>query len=160
MIKIAYELAFLWLGEAYLDDRSAAELRAAIMDQDIASTDGVLGFVGYAQGCDAFNFWIPNRAHHLAYSTVINERSATGIIRRIAIAVRVFDIYAAVIPVTNEAAHYLRGVPDDLAMLRFVVIDAISGKMHNTHFQDEQHRLAAAMRATQRFPPFPDPLEP
>ena len=30
MMKIAYELAFLWLGEAYLDDPTARELRKAI----------------------------------------------------------------------------------------------------------------------------------
>jgi hypothetical protein len=57
MIKIAYELAFLWLGQTYLDDPSAAELRAAISKPDLASTDGVLGYVGDAQGCGAFNFW-------------------------------------------------------------------------------------------------------
>jgi hypothetical protein len=32
MIKIAYELAFLWLGESYLDDQSAADLRSAIRE--------------------------------------------------------------------------------------------------------------------------------
>jgi hypothetical protein len=101
MIKIAYEFAFLWLGETYLDDPSAAELRAAISKPDLASTDGVLGYVGDAQGCDAFNFWTPNEAHHLAYASVIN--------RRIAIAIRVFDIHAAVILVTNDAAPLLSG---------------------------------------------------
>lgn len=152
MVKIAYELAFLWLGEAYIDDPSAADLRAAIMSPDVASTNDVPGHIGDAQGCDAFNFWTPNKAHHLAYATVINQG--------VALAVRVFDIHAAVILVTNDAARYLRGNPDDLAMLRFLAIDAISGTMHNTRFIDEQHRLAAAMRATQRLPPFPDPLEP
>ncbi len=149
MMKIAYGLAFLWLGETYLDDPSAAELRAAISKPDLASFDGVLGYVGDAQGCDAFNFWTPDEAHHLAYASVIN--------RSIAIAIRVFDIHAAVILVTNDAARYLRG-PDDLAMLRFLAIASVSGKMHNTPFIDEQHRISAAMIATQLLPPFPDPL--
>jgi len=41
MMKIAYELAFLWLGESYLDDLSAAELRTAICAPNITSTDAV-----------------------------------------------------------------------------------------------------------------------
>jgi hypothetical protein len=55
MIKIAYELAFLWLGESYLDDPTAAELRAAIIDPDLASTDRFPGYVGDAQTCAPFS---------------------------------------------------------------------------------------------------------
>ncbi len=43
MMKISYELAFLWLGESYLDDPSAGALRTAICSPDLTSTDGLRG---------------------------------------------------------------------------------------------------------------------
>jgi HNH endonuclease len=67
MIKIAYELAFLWLGEAYLNDPLAAQIRTAICMNDLSSTDHLAGYVGIAADCTAFNFWTPHEAHHLAY---------------------------------------------------------------------------------------------
>jgi hypothetical protein len=149
MMKIAYELAFLWLGESYLDDPSAVELRTAICASDIASTDGIVGYVGECNGCTPLEFWTPNSAHHLAYATrLLNHQ--------IVITVRIFDIYAAVVPVTNEASRYLKALSDP--KLRFLVINATTGKMWNTSFRDEQHRLALAMTAAGHTPPFPDPL--
>ncbi|MFI5020558.1 MAG: HNH endonuclease [Alphaproteobacteria bacterium] len=140
LIKIAYELAFLWLGESYLDDPSAAELRAAICDPDPASTDGLPAYVGDAEGCDAFKFWSPNKTHHLAYAVAWKYG--------ISIAVRVFDVHAAVVCVTKDPARYLTG-RDTEAKLRFLAIEPVSGKMHDTSFMDETLRIAAAMTAAQ-----------
>jgi hypothetical protein len=95
MLKIAYELAFLWLGDAYLADPIAAELRAAILDPDLASTDHIPGYIGEAAPCSAFNHWTPHEAHHLAFGQVV-----TG---NFVLSVRVFDIYAAVIAVSKNA---------------------------------------------------------
>jgi hypothetical protein len=149
MLKIAYELAFLWLGESYLDDPSAVELRTAICAPDIASTDGIGGYIGESKGCTPLEFWTPHPAHHLAYATILLNR-------QIVVAVRVFDIYAAVVPMTNEAARYLQALTDP--KLRFLAINSTTGKMWNTSFWDEQHRLALAMTAAGHTPPFPDPL--
>jgi hypothetical protein len=60
MFKIAYELAFLWLGEPYLDDPLAAELRTAISDPDMASTNSLQGWVGTSPECTVFRSWIPH----------------------------------------------------------------------------------------------------
>ena len=49
MIKIAYELAFLWLGEDYLSDALAEELSAAVISPDLASTDKSAGISGGLQ---------------------------------------------------------------------------------------------------------------
>ena len=149
MIKIAYELAFLWLGDAYLDDPKAAELRAAICKPDPLSTAGLPGYYGDAMGCKAFKHWIPHEEHHLAYSAVVNNC--------IAVAVRIFDLYAAVVPITNDATQYLKH-PDDSAILRFIAIDSVSGRIHDTSCMDEIKRIAALMAKEERFPPFPDPL--
>lgn len=149
MMKIAYELAFLWLGELYLDDPLAAELRAAICDPDIAATNNLAGYVGEAESCSAFKFWTPHEAHHLAYAQVVT--------RHVIISVRVFDIYAAAVVVSREAGRYFQSHADD-EKLRFLAIDAVSRKTVETSFGQESRRIAEAMTAFQRLPPFWDPL--
>jgi hypothetical protein len=139
MIKIAYELAFLWFGETYLDDPVACQLRTAICSPDLASTDGIPGYIGEAKGCIGFPFWTPHPAHHLAYAnTLLNNQIVLG--------VRIFDIYAAVLVVSNEPTRYLE-TPND-PKLRFVTIDSVNGEMRNTSFAEEQHRLTLAMMAS------------
>ena len=149
MIKIAYELAFLWLGEAYLSDPLAIELREAICKEDLASTDELVGYVGEAQPCTAFNFWTPHEAHHLAYSSVVADT--------VVVAVRVFDIYAAAIVISREPGRYFQN-PADTTKLRFLAIDSVSRKTINTTFDAESRRICALMTAFQRVPPFFDPL--
>jgi hypothetical protein len=149
MMKIAYELAFLWLGESYLDDPVAAELRAAILAPDIASTDGLQGYVGEAKDCTAFQFWTPHGAHHLAFAAVVGGN--------VLLSARVLDIYACAVVVSREATRYIRDRAD-YRKLRFLAIDSASGKMVNTSYQEEESRLASAMAANRRPPPFPDPL--
>lgn len=149
MIKIAYELAFLWLGESYLDDPLAIKIRDAINRQDPASTDDLTGCVGEAQACVAFQQWTPHEAHHLAFASVV----ALGVV----ISVRVFDIYAAAIIVSREPGRYFRS-PADSTKLRFLAIDSVSGKTVDTSWDDEIRRMDTLMRAFQRPPPFFDPL--
>ncbi len=150
LIKIAYELAFRWLGESYLEDPKAAELREAICNKDPASTDKVEGFVGELTSCgDIFRMWTPDKAHHLAFATVLPNS--------VIVAVRVFDLYAVVIPVSQNPRHYLRASADG-SELRFLAIDACNRRTIETTFFQEQLRIANAMRTYQRMPPFPDPL--
>lgn len=151
MFKIAYELAFLWLGESYLDDRLAADLREAILSNDANSTDGLFGWADFAPGCSAFDtFWTPHQNHHLAYSNIVTNPNTTT--NEYAVAVRIFDIYAAVIPVSREPKH------TDRSKCRFFAQDVTSGRMVHTLFAKEQHRLALKMSEMQNIPPFPDPL--
>jgi hypothetical protein len=149
MMKIAYELAYLWLGEGYLDDPLAIELRKAILSDDISSTDSIAGYVGFAEACSAFNFWVPHKAHHLAFA---QEVAGT-----VVIAARVFDIYAIAVPVSRDASRYAGGGADEMKV-PFLVIDAANGKTIETKFAEEQHRLACEMTKHRRKPPFPDPL--
>ncbi|PKU22994.1 HNH endonuclease [Telmatospirillum siberiense] len=148
IIKIAYELACLWLGDDYLDDPTAAELRAAIRADDPASTDGLPGYVGPAEDCNVFAQWLPNADHHLAYSQVTHDG--------IGIAVRIFDVYAAVVWVSKDASRYAHINQRDV--LRFLVIDAVTGEKHETSWEQEVIRIAQLMDEYQRYPPFPDPL--
>jgi HNH endonuclease len=149
MLKIAYELAFLWLGDDYLNDDLARGLRKAILSEDI-----VFGSVVKAQDIDAkshslLSSWIPHTAHHLAY--MIQSQN------NLVIVLRVFDIYGLAVIISERATRY-NSCGDD-PHLRFLVIDSVSGRTHETSWFEEIQRLARAMSESQRFPPFPDPLE-
>jgi len=50
LLKIAYELAFIWLGESYLEDPMAAQLRDVILSRSDEQTAGLRGTI--AIGCD------------------------------------------------------------------------------------------------------------
>src|SRR5271163_403354 len=151
MTKIAYELAFLWLGESYLDDPLAVELREAICKEDLASTDELAGYVGEAEPCTAFRIWTPHEAPHLAFASIVANT--------IVVAARVFDVYEGVIVVSREPSRYVRSAAAS-SKLRFLAIDSVSGNTIDTTFDAEIRRMAAAMTAHRRLPPFPDPLSP
>ena len=120
------------------------------MSEDADSTDGIPGFIGPNEDCAAFNtFWNPHPAHHLAYAVPLPGQ--------IMVCVRVFDVFAAAVPVTENPLRYLGG-DDALERFRFLVLDALSPKRHESSYADEQKRLAALMKAAQRFPSFDDPL--
>jgi hypothetical protein len=152
MFKIAYELAFLWLGETYLDDPLAAELRTAICKPDFASMDRFAGFVGEASECEAFSsYWKPHQSHHLAYSQAVAGN--------VVIAVRIFDLYAASVPVSTDAARYFGSSNAHPTELRFLAMDAVGEKVVETTFAEEIHRIVTTWQATETFPsPVPDPL--
>jgi hypothetical protein len=153
MIKIAYELAFLWLGESYLSDPLTAGLRDAVCSADVASTDHIAGYIGEAAPCDVFNKrWLPHKGHHMAFATDLPSKE-------VVVGVRIFDIYAAAVVVSREASRYLRTGPDR-QRLRFLAIDTVSGKTIDTAFDEESRRLAEIMRVSGQLPPFADPLPP
>lgn len=136
MIKIAYELAFLWLGEDYINDPSAAELRDVIHSADPNSTDKLPAYVADAEGFEAFKLWPSNETEHLAYAFAGDDG--------IAIAVRVFNIHAAFVWVTKDPTRYLSG-RDAGQRLRFLCMDAITGQKRDVPMMDELARIAAAI---------------
>lgn len=151
MLKMAYEFAFIWIGDEYLDDPIASELREAIMSTDQHSTDAIRAVSGPAEESPAFNFWTPHPSHHLAFANAIQGS--------IHVAVRIFDVLAVAVPVTNQAAKYVRS-PNGGDKLRFVAMDATNKNLVNTTLMEELLRIGREMTRLQRVPPFPDPLAP
>ncbi len=133
LLKIIYELAFLWMGEGYLDDPKAAELRSAIFADDVALAEKLMNYTSSTSEFPASSLWQPHQAHHLAFSTVVGGG--------IGICVRVFDIFAGTAVITDDAARYLSG-PDPGRKLRFLVMDARDQRQHESALRTEHRRLA------------------
>lgn len=148
VLKIAYELAFMWLGEAYLDDPQAAFIRDGLMKPTPNSTDAIGGGIKFAPEESMFRAWEKHPTHHRAYGIVMG--------RQINIAVQIFDIVEGIFPVTHHAKNY---VPDMMMInrLRFLVLDATTNARFESSFIKEAGRIGTLMMAGRR-PPFPDPL--
>jgi hypothetical protein len=145
LVKIAYELAFLWLGETYLDDPSAADLRAAICSINPNSTDR-LPVCTTDDAFDAFYLWPENPTNHLAWSWASDDG--------IAIALRVFNAHAAVVWVTKNPARYLSGL-NAQSKLRFLSIDPANGDMIDVPVEVEWLRIASEIVSGKRGMPKP-----
>ena len=150
LIKIAYELSFIWFGEAYLTDPIAVELRKAICDADPASTDNIPCYVGDVGNCVPFKFWIPHENHHLAYANIARDQ-------KVVLCVRIFDIFAAAVTVSHEPGRYFSQAADR-KKLRFIAMDSLTGRTIDTSFDEESRRLARERCAKGAAPPFLDPL--
>lgn len=133
LLKILYELAFIWLGENYIDDPRATVIRAAIVADDAASAEDILKYTGSPSEWPAISFWEQHRAHHLAF--------ATDVAGAIGICVRVFDIFAGSAVITDDPARYLSG-RDPNSKIRFLVMDARDRRQHESSVREEQRRLA------------------
>jgi len=150
MLKIVYELAFMWLGEAYLCDPQAALIRDAILDPTTDKAKDIPGMAGLIpENNSAFSIWESHPTHHLAYGMPIGEQ--------VAIAIRVFDLLEAVIPVTDHAEKYISNMTIQKE-LRFLVMDATSVAKYESSFLEETARIGRLMSIHRRYPPFPDPL--
>lgn len=137
MLKIAYELAFLWLGEAYLDDPTAAVLRDVILGRTAEQDAQLRGRIEIGANTPVFRFWAEQRDCHVAFSTTLDER--------IAVNLRIFDSLSACIVVTEKASHYLRD-PFDPQRIRFLLIDPAAHAMRHTSFIDELQKMTARQR--------------
>jgi hypothetical protein len=75
------------------------------------------------------------------------------------IGVRIFDLYAACVPVSREAIRSFSSPTALQTELRFLALDAASGNIIDTTFAEETHRMVTMMLASGTFPPpAPDPL--
>lgn len=115
LIKIAYELAFLWLGEDYLSDPIAEELRRGIITDAPGATDNIRGYTGEPIENSPLELWRGLRNHHLAMLVISPEGVAT-------IFVRVFNIFTAIIPVTVSGRNYFTKWPS-LVTMPFLALD-------------------------------------
>src|SRR5579864_4214327 len=76
-------------------------------------------------------------------SSGVRQRSSEPLM----VAIRIFDLYAACVPVSNEASRYFGGDAHP-TQLRFLALDAVTGKIIDTTLAEEVHRLVKAALAS------------
>lgn len=133
MLKIAYELACLWLGDAYPADPTAATLRNVILGRTPFASSGI-GAMADLVRLSAFDFWPPNTNSHLAYATVSDGR--------VGLALKVFETFFMVVHVTERAEDY-EVQSTHSPRLRFLEIDVPTGARRESSFVEELTRLAS-----------------
>lgn len=129
LMKIVYELACVWLGDAYLDDPIASRLRQFILDEDLpfdpSKKHPIRGTIRFAPAAPFLPFWPEEREHLQAYMA-LNGQGPTGI------GVSVLGVMDAMIQVT-EKIHEGPG--------QFISIDPRHGAKRESTLADEVERL-------------------
>jgi hypothetical protein len=95
ILKIAYEFAWLWLGDAYLDDPVAVKLRRKVLENADEQIRGVIQ-IGATVPFD--KMWTDEPNVLLALGQV----SEVGV----AVSVRIFDVLCGLVVVSEESARY------------------------------------------------------
>lgn len=141
IMKIIYELAFIWLGESYLTDPIGVCLREVASRRVGLNDTKIEGEISAAREMQPFSWWSSDVESHLAFATTVSGG--------ITVAVRVFDLVGAHVRVTDTAARYLsRGLADQ--QLRFVRMDPVSRTKSESPLMQELGRIAQSMVDTHR----------
>jgi hypothetical protein len=112
--KIAYELAFLWLGECYIDDPMAAIFRDTLLSGKDEFARQIVDKVEFGLNAELFQHWVEFVDCHVAYSRVIENK--------LFIFIKIFDIFSAAITVSQDAGRYV-SAQYDRASIRFISIN-------------------------------------
>jgi hypothetical protein len=135
IFKIAYELAFRWLGEEYLSDPMAAKLRDVIIgNANIEITRSI-----FDTNPDLFRLWKDDKNAHIAYTSVHDQN--------VIINIRILNLFFATVVVSEMKHRYIKGQQDP-QHVRFLYNDPINKNRRESSQIDECGRIAAAMLAT------------
>ncbi len=117
ILKIAYELAYYWLGESYIDDPLAILIRSAILDQSDSTHWGekykIRGRIGLFKEDAVSTFGSYLETSHIAFLS----RSQNNL----ACYIRIFTVFEGIIAVT-ESAHLYPNFQD-----KFIEIESVTG---------------------------------
>ena len=132
LLKIAYELAWLWLGESYLDDPMGATLRMILRKEIDEEESGLRGDAQLGAGFSCLSPWSSDKTSHIAFNMTTEGR--------VTICVRVFQSLSAIVGVSEHPE--MHGVyPGAVEQNNFVAIDPISRIIRQTSLIDEFGRL-------------------
>ena len=126
--KIIYEIAWLWLGELYLDDPAAARLRLYILSG--VEDENIRGKIDIGSDIPPFNYLWKNESNAHIAASVPSESI-------ICIAVRVFDAMSGMLSVTDAPDRY-----PAFSTGRFFCCDPQTGSVRDTSLPDEVLRLS------------------
>jgi hypothetical protein len=128
VLKIAYEMAFLWLGESYIEDPTAATLRSVVLSGLEEKASGIAGWIDFGADRDPIAAWAKDKDCHIAFSCAVEGR--------ICVCLKVFDVFSGVVFVTENSQRYLSGSYDPMH-IRFIQIDPVAGTRRESSFLDE-----------------------
>lgn len=132
LLKIAYELAWHWLGDSYLADLQADKLRAMIAHPGpltgYPSLNDAQGKLEWSDSMAPLDVWKKEPDVHLAFI----QRSKGNI----AVALRIFSAISSVIVVSNDGAAYPAFALGE-TLGRFLRIDPQTGTHRETSLLDE-----------------------
>jgi hypothetical protein len=135
ILKIAYEFAWLWLGEVYLDDPVAIKLRRKILENTDEQIRGLIQI-----GADApFDKMWTNEPNALL---ALGQTSNVGI----RISVRIFDVLCGWVFVSDDPARY-PGFTEG----RFFCCDPQTGETRDTALSAEVFRVTRTMSPGRPF---------
>jgi hypothetical protein len=98
LLKIVYELAWLWLGELWLDDPIAVQMRSSLFNAQHGQEIHLKGITDLTSEFPGFsNFRFPDSSH-IALATI----SPIGGV----ILLRIFDVFAAAFTITDDPERY------------------------------------------------------
>lgn len=134
LLKIAYELACIWLGDGYLGDPVAGTLRDAVMGRMPLESSPIEGEMALGVAHLPVRFWAAEQDSLVAYAFAM----ADG---RLSISLKVFGSMSGTVLVTRSAGAYVR---EKLAIERiwFLHIDSAKGTMRETSVLDEFQRIS------------------
>jgi HNH endonuclease len=131
ILKIAYEFAWLWLGDAYLEDPVAVKLRRKILENADEQIGGVIQ-IGTTTPFDTMWTDEPNALLSLG-------QISGGVV---AISVRIFDVLCGLVVVSEKSARY-PGFREG----RFFCCDPQTKETRNTTLPEEVIRVIRSRRA-------------
>lgn len=130
VLKIAYELAHHWLGDAWLADAMAGEIADVIWGRKEFTSANIRGQVQFGVRTPMV-LWPQDRHSHVAFCSRQGDN--------IAINLRIFDAFSGVIFVSHNAEAYT--LADGLEHGPFLRIDPIARALTESSFLDEVARL-------------------
>jgi len=134
MLKIAYELAWLWLGDGFLDDPGAVKLRQKILEN---ADEQIRGAIQIGMTGPFEKMWTDEPNVFIA----LGQKSE----QRIVVSVRIFDVLCGLIAVSDQPARY-----PDFREDRFFWCDPQTKQTRDSSLPEEVVRIVRSMRARGR----------
>lgn len=136
ILKIAYELAYYWLGEKYLEDNTGMIIRNCMLDEKLTAEFykkyPIKGRIEPTGGYSMLPVWDDEPNTHIAFL-----KKANG---KITCFVKVFSIFEGMITVSDNASNYPEF--ED----RFISINPQTGVIRESSFLEEVRRLGEKER--------------
>lgn len=130
ILKIAYELAWLWLGDKYLNDPVAEKLRNSILKDE--EMDGIKGRIELDGNMAPLSIWSEEPSAHIALCSRVGNS--------LAISIRIFTSICSIVHVSGTADRYVM-TDKSIDEGRFILI-APQGFSRNSTLSEELSRLS------------------